>query len=64
MRRLRAISITLCVRFDIPYLLAHFRQPKPADLEDWLPSLLSVEKFEQLYVVEMSDHKPEKLLVH
>jgi hypothetical protein len=51
MRRLRAISVALYVRFDIPYLLAHFRQPKPADLEDWLPSLLSVEKFEQLYVV-------------
>jgi hypothetical protein len=64
MPQLRAISITLYVVVDTRCLKPHPRPPELVDLEAWLPSLLPLEKLEQLYVVQTYHHKPERLLVH
>jgi hypothetical protein len=62
MSRLRAISITLYVTFRSTGQLAH--RLMPSDLEVWLLSLSSLEKLEQLYVVEMSPIESKSLVTH
>jgi len=62
MLRLRAVSITLYVTFSSTGQVAH--RLTPSDLEVWLLSISSLERLEQLYVIEMSRSEPKKLLVH
>ena len=62
MSRLRAVSITIYVTFPLPGEI--YDGPTLSDLEEWLPSLPSLEKLEQLYVVEMCRGESKKLLVH
>ena len=62
MSRLRAVSITIYVTFPLPCEIHD--GPTLSDLKEWLPSLPSLEKLEQLYVVEMCRGESKKLLVH
>lgn len=64
MPRLRAVSVMLYVGYDFHDLPAHVYHSALAEFYAGLPLLLSVEKLEQLYVVGICDHKPEKLLAH